>query len=378
MAVEISPVPPIRRTRIGPTFYHAGAAHEAYATLLAAAGARIRCGTRRAVAVQRDGRGGGRPVARAGGPDVARARGLDRDALAPVGHAAVVVLGRRDVGGARDRRRRVVAGVLREAEANAGEPAVRVAAEQHAVGQHAERALQGVARDVRTHRGAQRVGRRVAGDRSDRGELGIEVLGGRQPRAAAVLGPLVGRERAGPGHVAGREPGELVGDRRAGRAARVLGALAVPVGAAVLRPGARLAAGLLVGEVGPQPVQREVRGGERARELRALRAVALGAAPVRLPRHGQHVEAELAGRRWRGRGRGQGRGRRGRDRRRRGPRLTRRDREERTEDPGEQQRRGAHRGRVYRRRPPADASRSACASGRVHRRRAAAACCSLQ
>src|SRR5205807_9030114 len=108
--------------------------------------------------------------------------------------------------------------------------------------------------------------------------------------AAAMLGPLVGRERAGAGNVARREPGELVGDRHAGSAARVLGALAVLIGAAVLRPGARLAAGLLVGEVRPQPVQCEVSGGERARQLRARLTGALGAAPVRLPRHRQPVE----------------------------------------------------------------------------------------
>src|SRR5262249_32653119 len=92
------------------------------------------------------------PVSLAG---VASARGLDRDALAPVCHAAVVVVGRRDVGGADDRRRRVIARVLREAEADASEPAVRVAAEHDAVGRHAKRALQGVARDVSANRRVQ-------------------------------------------------------------------------------------------------------------------------------------------------------------------------------------------------------------------------------
>src|SRR5262249_33682266 len=80
-----------------------------------------------------------------------------------------------------------------------------------------------------------RIGRRVAGERAMRGVRGAEVLGGRQPRAAAVLRPLVGRERASLGDVAGRESRELLGNRRAGRAARVLGLLAMPLGAAVLK-----------------------------------------------------------------------------------------------------------------------------------------------
>src|SRR3569623_822086 len=125
------------------------------------------------------------------------ARAASRDATIVVGRLRRV---------ARAWHRRACTGrLVREAHADLGEPAVRLAAEQAAVARYPERAGERFELDGATDRGRHRAGCAVAGKCVHRRERGAEVRGRIEPRAAAVHRPLVIRQEVEIADVARRE-----------------------------------------------------------------------------------------------------------------------------------------------------------------------------